>query len=1023
MDEQRQEAYLNLINALLSCASNQEINRVFDANQDLIDAGLVQIMVHMGGVFKDKGNNDTADFFINLALQLDNALGLSSSSLQLNFLLQVLRVTEESKGNQEIIYPILQKNLDKLNDNFAQLLHNWVTATLKEVKLEQALRIASTTSILSTLIQRLPWGNRASNLEITITGYEIATTVITQQAFPEQWAEIQNNLGIAYQERIRGERIKNLEIAIRYYLAALQVFTRQTFPEKWAEIQNNLGSTYFYRLFGERAENLEMAIKYYLAALQVRTYHAFPEKWADTQNDMGIAYRERVRGERAENLETALSCFKAALEIRTYETFPKLCADTKNNLGNVYLYRISGERAENLEEAIKNYIAALEVYNVEAFSSEWATTQNNLGTAYFYRIWGKKAENIEASIGHYVTALKFYTHNSSPERWATTKNYLSIAYRERIWGQKTRNLTTAIEYSLSALSVLSYEAFPQNHAITQFNLGVTYQKTKQLLNAYKAFDAAINAVESLRTEIAYGSGIEEDKQKLAEKWNELYQRMVKVCLELDNLTEAIEYVERSKTRNLVELILSRDRHTIFPPEVVVQLDRLRDEIASGQYELQNATAEDPTALAQHLQQLRQQRNELQDKYLPIGSGFQFEPFRSSLSARTAIVEFYITTDKLLVFIITQQTQQPIVLSPDLVDLNKLENWANSYLKAYNNQKSHWQRRLTTRLNLLAKILHLDEIIEPIPTECDRLILIPHRYLHLLPLHALPLAGDSSLFDRFPGGVSYAPSCQLLQLAQTRKRPKFTHLFAVQNPTSDLSYTDIEIETIQSYFNTSNLLKQKRATKEAIDDTSLTSVHCAHFSCHGYFNATQPRKSALILANAELNAAPTQPDTENYLSLGKGGVLNLNKCLTLDSIFTLNLEQCRLVTLSACETGLIDFRNTSDEYIGLPSGFLYTGAASVVSSLWTVNDLSTAFLMIRFYQNLQDGLAVALALNQAQMWLKDLSKGDLETWIEENQLPLKPAVKMGLRRRLYQLEDDAKPFQDPFHWAAFCAIGQ
>jgi CHAT domain-containing protein len=499
--------------------------------------------------------------------------------------------------------------------------------------------------------------------------------------------------------------------------------------------------------------------------------------------------------------------------------------------------------------------------------------------------------------------------------------------------------------------------------------------------------------------------------------------MVETCLKLDKSTEAIEYVERSKTRNLVELILTRDRHTIFRAKVVAKLDRLQNEIASGQYELQNATAEDPTALAQHLQQLRQQRNELQDRYLPIGSGFQFDPFRSTLSDRTAIVEFYITADKLLVFIITKHTQEPIVLSPDLINLNKLANWANSYLQAYTNKKSHWQRRLTTRLHLLAKILHIDEIIKQIPIECERLILIPHRYLHLLPLHALPMAGDSSLFDRFPEGVSYAPSCQLLQLAQNRQRPEFTHLFAVQNPTGDLSYADIEVESIQSYFNTSNLLKQKIATKEAIDKTSLSAVHCAHFSCHGYFNVSEPRKSALILANAELNSAPTQPDTENYLSLEKGGVFDLNKCLTLDSVFTLNLEQCRLVTLSACETGLIDFQNTSDEYIGLPSGFLYARASSVVSSLWRVNDLSTAFLMIRFYQNLQKDLTVALALNQAQLWLKNLTKGNLKTWIEENQLQLKPAIRMNLRRHLYQLEDDTQPFKSPFYWAAFCDIGQ
>jgi CHAT domain-containing protein len=132
---------------------------------------------------------------------------------------------------------------------------------------------------------------------------------------------------------------------------------------------------------------------------------------------------------------------------------------------------------------------------------------------------------------------------------------------------------------------------------------------------------------------------------------------------------------------------------------------------------------------------------------------------------------------------------------------------------------------------------------------------------------------------------------------------------------------------------------------------------------------------------------------------------------------------RLVTLSACETGLIDFRNTSDEYIGLPSGFLYAGASSVISSLWTVNDLSTAFLMIQFYQNLQATQSVTVALNQAQLWMRNLTKKELQEWISENKISLDATVKIKLRRWLHKMPDDAKPFESPFYWAAFCAIGQ
>ncbi|MDR9900143.1 CHAT domain-containing protein [Aetokthonos hydrillicola Thurmond2011] len=1084
MDEQRQEAYLNFINELLICPNGKEIE-ILQANPELIDEDLVEIIKQVVKVLHHRGDNNNADFLDYLAHQISQALLVSENPVEestnqqdvlqtanlgeyFSFLEEILNLTANSQNNPEIVYSLLNANLNLLNDNLVELLYNWGMG-LSEMSIDQAQLIAADIVNFSILISDFSLGNPAINVEIAITGYNVAANVFTRDAFPQQWATIQDNLGIGYDKRIRGQRAENIELAIGYYLSALEIRTREAFPEKWAEtksnlgiayfyrlcedraenlelairhllaaqeilncktasktwsaIQHNLGTAYLYRLRAERSENLEEAIKYYEGALKVRTRETVPDQWAETQNNLGVTYLQRIRGKREENLEAAICCYNSALAVYTRETLPLDWAMTKHNLGEVYLYRVRGNRAENVEISIDHHLDALKVRTREALPEEWAETQNNLGTAYDARLRGERADNLELAISCYEAALEVRTRETFSERWAGTQNNLGNAYRNRIFGKKAENLQKAISCLSAALEVRTREAFSQYYVETQWNLGLAYKDDRQFHNAYTAFAAAIDTLENyLRAEIVSGSGIEADKQKLAEEWNKLYQGAVEVCLELDYCDQAIEYVERSKNRNLVELILTKDRHTIFPADAVTQLDRLRDEIASSQYQLQNATAEEPTALAQHLQQLRQQRNELQNRYLSIGSGFVFEPFRSTLSDRTAIVEFYITSDKLLVFIITKPTQQPIVLPDDSINPKKLENWANSYLKAYSNQKSHWQCRLTTRLHLLAKILHIDEIIKHIPTECDQLIIIPHRYLHLLPLHALPLAGDSSLFERFSSGVSYAPSCQILQLAQTRQRPEFTHLFAVKNPTGDLTYTDIEVETIQSYFNTSNILKQQIATLKAIDNTSLASVHCVHFSCHGYFNTTQPSKSALILANGYLDSAPTQPDAENYLSLEKGSVLDLNKCLTLDSIFTLNLEKCRLVTLSACETGLIDFRNTSDEYIGLPSGFLYAGAFSVVSSLWTVDDLSTAFLMLKFYQNLHDGLPVALALNQAQLWLKNLTKGDLEKWIQENQLPLKPAVRVSLRRRLYPLEPDTKLFKLPFYWAAFCAVG-
>jgi CHAT domain-containing protein len=1078
MDKQRQKAYLNLIHQLLISPAELE-EAILRKNSHLIDAGLIQKLEQEAEIIKKRGHLHEADFLMNIATRLINAMQLSSEqSVCLSLIKQVLVAAHHVSHERQFLYLLLRNNVDKLNNTFVSLLKSWTSSILQKITLNAAHELAVDIELFSNFLFGFELGDRAENIEIVMTGYEIAAKIFWDTKSLQNWATTQYNLGNTYCERIRGDKPDNLELAINHYLAALSIQNRDECPKEWALTKNSLGTAYLERIQEEKAKNLELGIKCFYEALIVHTQTEFPQYFANIKTNLSEAYRNRILGEKADNLEKSIEFGLAALKVYSYEYFPHDWGTTQINLGNAYAHRIRGNKADNLEKAIHYLSSALKTIKRENFPQEWAKIQNSIGAVYLYSLQGDISTNRETAINYFSDASEIFNRSDFPEVWARIQNSLSLTYTYRIQGdKKEENLEKAICYSLSALEVLNckvfpqywaesqqnqglayylayhhsrqskdtdkeklksaifcfckalevrtYEAFPQDHINTQFCLGIAYREASQWIDAYNAFFAAINSIESLRYEITYGSDREEDKQKLAEDWNNLYGCMVEVCLKLDNATEAIEYVERSKTRNLVELILTRDRHTIFPAEVVAQLDRLRDKIASGQYELQNATAEDPTALAQHLQQLRQQRNELQDRYLPLGSGFQFEPFRSILSDRTAIIEFYITSDKLLVFIVTKETQKPIVLPPDLIDQKKLANWAKSYLKAYFNKYSHWQRRLTTRLRLLAKILHVDEIIKQIPTECDRLILIPHRYLHLLPLHALPLAGDSNLFERFPQGVSYAPSCQLQQLAEARQRPKFTHLFAVQNPANSgkpLSYADVEVEAIQNYFNARTIFKKEIATKEAVEDTSLTAVHCAHFSCHGYFNGTEPRKSALLLADSQLNSAPTQSDIENYLSVENGGVLDLNKCLTLDSIFTLNLKQCRLVTLSACETGLIDFRNTSDEYIGLPSGFLFAGASSVVSSLWTVNDLSTAFLMIRFYQNIQNGLTVGLALNQAQLWLKDLTKRALEIWIEENQLPLKPAVRMGLRRRLYKLEDDVQPFKSPFYWAAFCAVG-
>jgi CHAT domain-containing protein len=115
----------------------------------------------------------------------------------------------------------------------------------------------------------------------------------------------------------------------------------------------------------------------------------------------------------------------------------------------------------------------------------------------------------------------------------------------------------------------------------------------------------------------------------------------------------------------------------------------------------------------------------------------------------------------------------------------------------------------------------------------------------------------------------------------------------------------------------------------------------HFSCHGIYNIPNPLLSGLKLADG---------------------------LLTAKEIFSLKLKT-ELVTLSACQTGL-NVTSRGDELIGLTRALLYSGAPSVVVSLWSVNSSSTQELMINFYNNLKAGMSKANALSEAQKKLKE-----------------------------------------------------
>ncbi|WP_293369876.1 CHAT domain-containing tetratricopeptide repeat protein [Microcoleus sp. CAWBG556] len=417
------------------------------------------------------------NWLLNFASQLPKVLEILSSlatrAEYFIFLVELLKVEGEIDENPQAVDRLLQRHLNKLDMHFPQILQEVATGLISQDP-ENAELIVVLIENISLRIQEFPLGNIADNQEIAIAGHAVVLQNCDENT--EKWATTQNNLGSAYNNRIKGDKADNIELAIAAYTKALQVYTPQAFPQGWAMTQNNLGTAYWDKIKGDKADNIELAIAAYTKALQVYTPQAFPQHWATTQNNLGSAYNNRIKGDKADNIELAIAVYTKALQVYTPQAFPQGWAMTQNNLGTAYWDRIKGDKADNIELAIAAYTQALQVYTPQAFPQHWATTQNNLGAAYSNKIKGDKADNIELAIAACTKALQVYTPQAFPQDWAMTQNNLGAAYSDRIKGDKADNIELAIAAFTKALQVRTTQALPYDLAQTQNNLGNAYCK-------------------------------------------------------------------------------------------------------------------------------------------------------------------------------------------------------------------------------------------------------------------------------------------------------------------------------------------------------------------------------------------------------------------------------------------------------------------------------------------------------------------------------------------------------------------
>jgi CHAT domain-containing protein len=231
--------------------------------------------------------------------------------------------------------------------------------------------------------------------------------------------------------------------------------------------------------------------------------------------------------------------------------------------------------------------------------------------------------------------------------------------------------------------------------------------------------------------------------------------------------------------------------------------------------------------------------------------------------------------------------------------------------------------------------------------------IPHGTLHSLPFHAFA-DGDQYVIDKFE--VTYAPSASVLRYCLDK--PDVAGAIPLILGVADelAPKVEEEVRALGTLFPGSKVLLGSQATRENFTKAARSSGF-VHIATHATFRQDNPMFSSFKLADGYVTAM---------------------------DLFSMECGT-NLVALSGCKSGLSEVSG-SDDLLGLQRGFLYSGARSLLMSLWNVNDESTVDLMTEFYQIWQGGARKGEALRHAMRAVRDI-------------------------------------YPNPFHWAPFFIVGK
>lgn len=882
-------------------------------------------------------------------------------------------------------------------------------------------------------------GDRSINIRRAIELFTEARSVVPQDS--SDFAICLRDEGVARQglAELGVDARDNLEKALRLYHTAQKVFPEHS-PDLAYCLMNEGGARVELSDLGvDQRTNVEEALRLYDQAGHMLSPDD-PEVPSCLMNH-GIVHTSLADlGLQAEaNLADALRLYSQA-RTRYPPNSPEYARCLMNEgAARQSLAKRGVQAQENLETAVRMYQEAGSIFPPD--NPSFARCLMNEGDARceLAEKHIKAEENLDEAVRLYDKARAAFPSNGpsfahclvneGSARWSLAR--LRVAAEENL--EKARRLYAEAGSRLQELG---------------FNLGAIEAHKGLVEVAFLQSDwemirigceQAIRALEEVRASML----LVRDRHSWMEQNIGFFKGMVEACIRRQSYEEAVEYVERARSRTLVDLLYMEEMEPRNIPkqqaEAYRELRQRAQELEAllSQEEAKTHTEgnakhqgmllplmQEKSEVLRSLSTLEEELRRKDPDFFALAKPLSLDEMTElAKEMKRTLILLWVGPLQAMAFFVRPSGEFDRLALPGVTDA-VVKEWMlgraggrsqNGWIGTYR----RYRRRKVTRQAWMDQmdqtLSHVYEaLMQPIHLWLkergeQRVVFVVAGYLGLLPLHAASWRENGQVHHLIEElEVVYSPSAWVLKRCVERTREQWKPVLGIANPEvkgqTSLPFSELEVGRIEALVAKRQgkrafyLLTGANATVEKILEV-LPYHPVVHFSCHGQWDFEEPLRSALMLA---------------------GGNLTLAHLL-----WQVRLHEAHLVVLSTCESGTGHRpESAGEEYLGLPAGFILAGAKSVVGSLWAAFDPATALLMVKMYENLLEGMGVAAALRQAQLWLRALDRHEaashVEHAVETVSARLPRALLEGYRTRLAHL--GTTPFAHPYYWAAFEVFG-